>query len=191
MSGGDSSAVALAVAAHREAVAELDRAARETDWRRSRYTPATVLAPLQRAVTQAEAECRRPRGSTEAACGRGVNATVRAYRLDRYVPAWLPPDQHAAFVARLAAAFERYEAAHGWRALSDTLTRGRLVGGVASAFKAGRLDPAWGRRMLARCAVRARLRQIAEAGYQRRAYFEDLGRRAPSAAGEIPATERS
>jgi len=126
---------------------------------------------------------RRPRGSTEAACGRGVNATVRAYRLDRYVPAWLPPDQHAAFVARLAAAFERYEAAHGWRALSDTLTRGRLVGGVASAFKAGRLDPAWGRRMLARCAVRARLRQIAEAGYQRRAYFEDLGRAGGLASG--------
>ena len=59
MSGGDSSAVALAVAAHREAVTELDRVARETHWRRSRYTPATILAPLQEAVTQAADVCRR------------------------------------------------------------------------------------------------------------------------------------
>src|SRR2546426_4394448 len=48
-----------AVERYRAAVLNLERVTRETDWRRSRYTPATVLAPLLRAVTQAEAECDR------------------------------------------------------------------------------------------------------------------------------------
>src|SRR5436190_17085692 len=51
--------ITIALAAYRAAVTELDRVTRETDWRRSRYTPSTVLGPLHRAVTQADAECRR------------------------------------------------------------------------------------------------------------------------------------
>jgi hypothetical protein len=49
----------LALDRYHRAVAELDRAARDTDWRLSRYQPSTVLAPLQRAVTQAADACRR------------------------------------------------------------------------------------------------------------------------------------
>jgi hypothetical protein len=110
------------------------------------------------------------------------DARVNA-RVARYIPAWLPPEQCSAFTTRLAAAFERYEAAHGWRALSDALTRGRVVGGVASAFKSHRLDAAWGRGMLARRGALARLHQIAETGYQRRAYFEALGQAGGIASG--------
>ena len=57
--GSSETLAVAALATYHAAVTELDRMARETDWRRSRYTPSTVLAPLQRAVTQAEAECRR------------------------------------------------------------------------------------------------------------------------------------
>jgi len=55
LAGGPATA---AVVAYRHAVAELDRATRQ-DWRRSKFPPSTVLAPLVRAVTQAGAECRR------------------------------------------------------------------------------------------------------------------------------------
>jgi hypothetical protein len=54
---GDPATAALAT--HRAAIAELDRVAHETDWRRSKFPPSTVLAPLVHAVTQAAAECRR------------------------------------------------------------------------------------------------------------------------------------
>ena len=57
----------------------------------------------------------------------------------RYVPAWLPPDQCAAFTGRLAAAFDRYRVAHGLWSLSDAMVR-RVIGGVAAAFKGKRLD---------------------------------------------------
>ena len=94
----------------------------------------------------------------------------------RYVPAWLPPDQWAVFTGRLAAAFDRYRAAHGLWSLSDAMVRGRVIGGVAAAFKGNRLDSAWGRWMLAKRGGEARLRAIAEAGEQTRAYFQALGR---------------
>ncbi|MBI4636286.1 MAG: hypothetical protein HY727_08050 [Candidatus Rokubacteria bacterium] len=51
-------AEAEALDRYRRARAELDLVTRETDWRRSRYTPAQVLRPLVDAVTQAEAACR-------------------------------------------------------------------------------------------------------------------------------------
>ena len=42
---------------YRHAKAELDRVTRETDWRRTCYSPPVVLAPLVAAVTRARAEC--------------------------------------------------------------------------------------------------------------------------------------
>jgi hypothetical protein len=65
----------------------------------------------------------------------------------------------------------------------DPFCRGRVIGGVAAAFKTGRLDAAWGRRMLSRRGVTARLTQIAVAGYQRRGYFSELGRAGGIASG--------
>lgn len=53
------SPAADALERYSRAKAELDRVSRETDWRRSRYTPGQILTPLAEAVTQAEAECRR------------------------------------------------------------------------------------------------------------------------------------
>lgn len=43
----------------RRARDKLERVSRETDWRRSRYTPGQVLSPLHRAVREAEEVCRR------------------------------------------------------------------------------------------------------------------------------------
>ena len=101
---------------------------------------------------------------------------VRAH-LDRFVrvPAWLPPEFDGAFRERAVRAFARLAAARGWRALTP-FVRGRILGGLAAAFKCGRLDPRWGRTMLARRGAQARLRSIAMAGEQRRAYFAELGR---------------
>jgi len=101
---------------------------------------------------------------------------VRAH-LDRFVrvPAWLPPEQRDAFRERAHRAFNRWAAARGWSALTLDVRR-RILGGVAVAFKYGRLDPRWGRTMLARRGVQARLRSIAMAGEQKRAYFAELGR---------------
>ena len=42
---------------YRHAKGELDRVTRETDWRRTCYSPPVVLAPLVAAVTRARAEC--------------------------------------------------------------------------------------------------------------------------------------
>jgi len=101
---------------------------------------------------------------------------VRAH-LDRFVrvPAWLPPEQRDEFRERARRAFVRYAQTRGWSALTLDARR-RILGGVAAAFKYGRLDPRWGRTMLARRGVKARLRAIAMAGEQKRAYFADLGR---------------
>ncbi len=46
-----------ALARYRRAQATLDRVTRETDWRRSCYSPGVVLAPIVDAVTRARAEC--------------------------------------------------------------------------------------------------------------------------------------
>jgi len=101
---------------------------------------------------------------------------VRAH-LDAYVriPAWLPPEQREAFRHRAIAAFGRWVAARGWSALTLDARR-RILGGLATAFKYGRLDSRWGRTMLARRGTKARLRAIAMAGEQKRAYFAALGR---------------
>ena len=101
---------------------------------------------------------------------------MRAH-LDRFVrvPAWLPPEQRDAFRERAHQVFARWAAAHGWGALTPGVRR-RIHGGVAVAFKYGRLDSRWGRTMLARRAAQARLRSIAMAGEQKRAYFAELGR---------------
>jgi hypothetical protein len=96
--------------------------------------------------------------------------------LRRYIPPWLPSDQHAEFLRRLAAAFERYCDGRGEHALADVLARGRVIGGVASAFKFRRLESTWGGAMRRRRGGLARLRQIAEAGFQRRAYYAAIGR---------------
>ena len=102
---------------------------------------------------------------------------MRAH-LDHFVrvPAWLPPEQRDAFRERAQRAFIRLAQARGWSALTLDARR-RILGGVAAAFKCGRLDPRWGRTMLARRGAQARLRSIAMAGEQRRAYFVELGRR--------------
>jgi len=101
---------------------------------------------------------------------------VRAH-LDHFVrvPAWLPPEQRDAFRERAQRAFIRLAQAHGWSALTLDARR-RILGGVAVAFKYHRLDAGWGRTMLARRGVKARLWSIAMAGEQRRAYFAELGR---------------
>jgi hypothetical protein len=92
-----------------------------------------------------------------------------------HVPAWLPAEQREAFRERARQIFVRWAAAHGWGALTPGVRR-RIHGGLAAAFKCGRLDPRWGRTMLARRGTRARLRSIAMAGEQKRAYFAELGR---------------
>jgi hypothetical protein len=69
----------------------------------------------------------------------------------------------------------RFPSARGWSALTLD-TRRRILGAPAAAFKCGRLDTRWGRRMLARRGARARLRSIAMASEQRWPYFADLGR---------------
>ena len=94
---------------------------------------------------------------------------------DIHVPAWLPPQDRDRFRERAHQAFVRWAAARGWSALTLDARR-RILGGVAVAFKYGRLDARWGRTMLARRAAQARLRSIARAGEQRRAYFAELGR---------------
>ena len=94
---------------------------------------------------------------------------------DIHVPAWLPPQDRDRFRERAHQAFVRWAAARGWSALTSDARR-RILGGVAAAFKFGRLDPHWGRRMLARRGAQARLRSIAMAGEQKRAYFAELGR---------------
>ena len=101
---------------------------------------------------------------------------MRAH-LDRFVrvPAWLPPEQRDAFRERAHRAFVCYAQTHGWSALTSDARR-RILGGVAVAFKYHRLDSRWGRTMLARRGVKARLRSIAMAGEQKRAYFAELGR---------------
>jgi len=101
---------------------------------------------------------------------------VRAH-LDLFirVPAWLPPEQRDAFREGARRAFVRYAQTRGWSALTLDARR-RILGGLAAAFKCSRLDPRWGRTMLARRAAQARLRSIAMAGEQRRAYFAELGR---------------
>jgi len=97
--------------------------------------------------------------------------------LDRFVrvPAWLPPEHRDRFRECAHQAFVRWAAAHGWGALTPGVQR-RIHGGLATAFKYGRLDPRWGRTMLARRGVKARLRAIAMAGEQKHAYFAELGR---------------
>lgn len=59
----DASALGLdardALARYRQAVTELDRVTRETNWRRSRYSPSMVVGPLHEAVTRLASECRR------------------------------------------------------------------------------------------------------------------------------------
>jgi hypothetical protein len=92
-----------------------------------------------------------------------------------HVPAWLPAEQRDAFRERARRAFARRVTARGWSALTLDARR-RILGGVAVAFKYGRLDSRWGRTMLARRGTRARLRSIAMAGEQKRAYFAELGR---------------
>jgi len=101
---------------------------------------------------------------------------VRAH-LDLFirVPAWLPPEQRDAFRERARRAFVRYAQTRGWSALTLDARR-RILGGLAAAFKYGRLDSRWGRTMLARRGAQARLRSIAMAGEQKRAYFAELGR---------------
>ena len=101
---------------------------------------------------------------------------MRAW-LDRFVrvPAWLPPEQRDAFRERARRAFVRYAQTRGWSALTLDARR-RILGGLAAAFKCGRLDSRWGRTMLARRGAKARLRSVAMAGEQRRAYFAELGR---------------
>jgi hypothetical protein len=91
------------------------------------------------------------------------------------VPAWLPPEFDSAFRERAVRAFARMAAARGWRALTPFMRR-RIHGGLAAAFKYGRLNSRWGRTMLSRRGTRARLRSIAMAGEQKRAYFTELGR---------------
>jgi hypothetical protein len=105
--------------------------------------------------------------------GLGVRA-----RLDTFMrfPAWLPPEQRGAFRDRAVTAFGRWVARQGWQSLTPQARR-RILGGLAAAFKCGRLDARWGRRMLSRRGTRARLRSIAMAGYQKAAYFAELGRR--------------
>ena len=91
------------------------------------------------------------------------------------IPAWLPPEQRDAFRERARRAFVRYAQTHGWSALTLDARR-RILGGVAVAFKYGRLDARWGRTMRAWRGAKARLRSIAMAGEQKRAYFAELGR---------------
>ena len=93
-----------------------------------------------------------------------------------HVPSWLPSERRDAFRERAIRAFSRWVATRGWGALTPKARR-RILGGLATAFKFDRLDPRWGRTMLAWRGARARLRGIAMAGEQRRAYFADLGRR--------------
>ena len=98
----------------------------------------------------------------------GLDACIR-------VPAWLPAEDRDAFRERAQQAFVRWAKAHGQWTLTPAVRR-RIHGGLASAFKAGRLDARWGRTMRARRGAKARLRSIAMAGEQRRAYFAALGR---------------
>lgn len=95
---------------------------------------------------------------------------------ERYGPRWLTAGERRVFCVRLAAAFARYRLKHGQWSLSDPFVRGRVIGGVIAAW-GRRFDSAWGRRMLARRGACARLRQIAEAGEQRRSYFQALALR--------------
>ena len=103
-------------------------------------------------------------------------AALNEQRLRCYIPAWLPGDQHDEFIRRLATAFLRYCDRHGEQSLANALTRGRLIGGVACAFKFRRLDSAWGGRMRRRRAGLARLKQIAADGWQPRSYYAAIGR---------------
>jgi hypothetical protein len=92
-----------------------------------------------------------------------------------HVPAWLAAEHREAFRERAHQAFARWAERRGWAALTPFM-QGRILGGLAAAFKYRRLDRRWGRRMLARRGGQARLQSIAMAGEQKRAYFTELGR---------------
>lgn len=77
---------------------------------------------------------------------------------------------------RSVRAFERYQSQRGSRALLNPSNRRRIVGGLAAAFKLGRLDSTWGRHMLAKRGAKAGLRTIADAGEGCYAHFAAIGR---------------
>jgi Bacterial RNA polymerase, alpha chain C terminal domain len=71
--------------------------------------------------------------------------------LNHYVffPTWLPLHQRELFRDRAVKAFARAVAIHGPEVLADVRTRRRIIGGLAAAFRTGRVGAAaWGRSML-------------------------------------------
>ncbi len=99
---------------------------------------------------------------------------------NRYVPPWLPFKLERAFLARLNAALTRAKARRRgrWRnGLDEVLTLGRILGGLTSAYKYGRVTSAWGRRMRAKKGQKALQTKLAMEGEMVVDYFARLGKR--------------
>ena len=71
---------AQALERYRRARAKLDRVTRETDWRRGRYSPPVVLAPLVDAVNRARAECQALGVTPDGAVTHALAASSRCPR---------------------------------------------------------------------------------------------------------------
>jgi hypothetical protein len=102
------------------------------------------------------------------------------HELNQYAffPTWLPLHQREQFRDRALKAFARATAIHGPVRLTDTQARRRIIGGLAAAFRTGRVGATeWGRSMLAKRGGKANVRAAAMRGKQCRAYFGELGRK--------------
>jgi len=97
-----------------------------------------------------------------------------------YVPAWLPVALHRAFARRLHAALQREQARQrraGLRGQAARLARGRVIGGVVSAFQYDRCSATWGRAMHRRKGQQGLQRALDQAGVPLAEYMRALGRR--------------
>jgi hypothetical protein len=102
-----------------------------------------------------------------------------AENLSQYLffPTWLPLHQRELFRIRALEAFARAVTIHGQARLSDAQARRRIIGGLAAAFRIGRVGATeWGRSMLAKRGGKANVRAVAMRGEQCIAYFGELGR---------------
>ena len=102
-----------------------------------------------------------------------------AENLSRYLffPTWLPPGQVELFRDRALKAFARAIAIHGPESLADPNARRRIIGGLAAAFRTGRVGASeWGRSMLGKRGGRANVKAVAMQGEQCRVYFGEMGR---------------
>ena len=87
-----------------------------------------------------------------------------------YVPRWLPFRLEREFLERFRQAMQRAKARRGgrWRShLDEVLTTGRILGGLHTAYRYGRIRSEWGRRMRSKRGQKALQHKLAMQGEQR------------------------